>query len=118
MAADAPKRGTDSKNKTLLALGICAKARKLICGTPLICEALKGKTKPCLVLEASDNSENTAKRLSDRCQFYGVELIRLRVGGEMLAGAVGKQGKVAAVAVTDEQLCRLVRGTLEEEHNL
>lgn len=114
MAAENGK-GAD---KTLLALGICAKARKLVCGTPLICEALRGRNKPFLVLEASDNSENTSKRLRDRCSFYSVRMVRLRANGEELAGAVGKSGRVAAAAVTDEQLCRLVSGTLEQDHYL
>ena len=102
-----------SAEKTLRALGLCAKARKLICGTPMVCEALKGRQKPFLVVEASDNSENTRKRLEDRCGYYGVEKRRLAVSGEELARAVGKTGRVAAAAITDEQLCRLVRGTLE-----
>lgn len=104
--------------RTLKALGLCAKAGRLVCGTAQICEALRGRQKPFLVLEAADNSENTAKRLRDRCGFYGVPLIRLTVSGELLAGAVGKSGRVAAAAVTDAQLCRMVRGTLEEEHNM
>ena len=78
-----------------------------------------------LVLEAADNSENTAKRLRDRCAFYGVPLVRLPDSGEGRAGALGKNGRIAAAAVTDRQLCKLVRDTLrpapdtlEEEHNL
>ena len=113
MAAEQP-----AGEKLLLALGFCARARKLVCGTPLICEALRSKNKPFLVVESSDNSENTSKRLRDRCAFYGVRLIRLNVNGEQLARAVGKGGRVAACAVMDEQLCRLVCGTLEQEHNL
>ena len=108
MANEAPKL-----EKALRALGLCAKAGRLIHGTPMICEALKTKKKPYLVVEASDNSENTAKRLDDRCAFYGVKKHRLEANGEQLARAVGKTGRVAAVAITDEQLCRLVCGTLE-----
>ena len=100
--------------KTLRALGLCAKARKLISGTPMICDALKNR-KPTvfLVLSASDNSENTAKRLSDRCAYYNARLITLDCNGDTLAGALGKQSRVAAVAVTDENLCRLVENTLK-----
>ena len=80
----------------------------------MICEALKGKKKPYLVLCASDNSENTAKRLSDRSAFYGVRMVTVEIDGEALATAVGKSGRVAAVAVCDENLCRLVENTLIE----
>lgn len=118
MADDMRVTPRTAPNKTLLALGICAKAGKLVCGTPMICEALKGRHKPLLVLSASDSSGNTSKRLRDRCAFYGVELAELTATGDELAEAVGKSGKVTAVAVTDGQLCRLVRGTLEQDHNL
>ena len=101
--------------KTLSALGLCAKARRLVCGTPMICEALRAKNKPFLVILASDNSENTEKKLTDKCRFYGVPLAHVAADGERLAAAVGKQSRVAAVAVTDENLCRLVENTLKEQ---
>ena len=96
------------------ALGLCARARKLISGTPMICDALKaGKPKIYLVLSASDNAENTAKRISDRCAFYGARLTVLPVDGDTLARAIGKQSRVAAVAITDEHFYRLVETTLK-----
>ena len=103
--------------KTLNALGLCARARGLILGTPMICDALQSPRKPRLVVCASDNSENTAKRLADRCAFYGVELWRVAVDGEALARAIGKSGRVAAVAVSDENLCKLLQGTREKTHS-
>lgn len=103
----------DNPQEVLRALGLCAKARRLVYGTPMICEALKSKQKPYLVVEAADNSPNTQKRLEDRCAYYGVKKHRIEADGATLAHAVGKSGKVAAVAITDEQLCRLVCGKLE-----
>lgn len=103
-------------DRTLRALGICAKARGLVCGTPMICEALAGKRAPRLVVCAQDNSVGTAKRLHDKCRFYGVRAVEIEANGEQLAQAVGKTGRLAAVAITDENLCRLVSGTLDEKH--
>ena len=106
-------------SKTLNALGLCARARRLVCGTPQVCEALRGSEKPFLVLAPSDNSENTAKRLRDRCAFYHVRLVVLDVDADRLSSAIGKQGRVAAVAITDPNLYRLVADTLrDEEHNV
>jgi len=104
----------ENKNvqKTLQALGLCAKARRLVTGTPMICEALRGKNKPYLVLCASDNSENTEKKLTDKTTFYGVPTVKLDCNGEALAAAVGKKSRVAAVAVCDENLSKLVESTL------
>ncbi len=104
----------EAMQKSLRAIGLCRKAGKLVCGTPLVCEALKGKQKPFLVVEVSDNSINTAKKLADKCAYYGVEKIRLEADGEALARALGKRARVAAVAIIDEQLSRLVRSTLKE----
>ena len=97
------------------ALGLCAKARRLVIGTSMICEALRGKSKPFLVVAASDNAANTQKKLSDKCAFYRVPLIGLPLDGEEIGCAVGKHTKVAAVAITDEQLCRLVEKTIEKD---
>ena len=107
-----------TEQKTLSALGLCAKARKLIGGSAMICESLRGAKKPFLVLCAADNSENTAKKLKDKCSFYGVPTITLRATGTALADAVGKRGgHLSAVAVTDENLCRLIRSSLEQDRS-
>ena len=107
----------EALQKTLNALGMCAGARKLVIGTPMICEAMRKSQKPYLVVCANDNAENTAKRLSDKCTFYGVPIVTVPVDGDRLAAAVGKQNRVAAVAVTDENLCRLVRKNLQQQED-
>lgn len=102
-------------DRLLHALGLCAKAGKLITGTPMICEALRqGRPRVYLVVAASDNSENTAKRLRDRCAFYGARLVIAEADGNLLSNALGKSGRVAAAAITDENLCRLAEGALEQ----
>jgi ribosomal protein L7Ae-like RNA K-turn-binding protein len=103
--------------KVLQALGLCARARGLIFGTPMVCEALRAKQKPRLVVEASENSPNTSKRIFDKCAFYGVDLLRIEADGEALARAVGKSGRVAVVAITDPNLCRLVTGAKTEKNS-
>ena len=99
---------TDEK-RLLFALGLCARARKITVGVPMICDEMRsgGKSTPSLVLEASDTSENTHKRLSDKCAFYGVRHVRLSLDGDTLARAVGKRSAVAAVAIADADFCRL-----------
>ena len=74
-------------------------------GTPMVCEALRDKKNPVIaVLEASDTSANTHKKLSDKCGFYNVPLYRLTADTANLGRAVGKTGAVAAVGVTDANL--------------
>lgn len=100
----------------LRALGLCKRAGALITGTPMICDALRdGKRKPLMVLMASDVSEGTKKKLTDKCAFYETRLVTLAEGGEVLAKAVGKTGFLASVAVTDVNLAGLVKKSLGEE---
>ena len=99
--------------KLLRAIGLCLKARALIMGTPMVCEALQKKTKPYLVLEAADTSAATHKKICDKCSFYQVDHVRLPVEGERLAAALGKSSTLAAVAVTDRNLLRVVEQALE-----
>ncbi len=97
------------EKKLLGALGLCARAGKLTAGVPMICEALRerGAKKPLAVFMAADVSDNTRKKLSDKCGYYGVRLVSLGCDSGTLSRAVGKMSAVAAVAVADKQLYSL-----------
>ena len=92
--------------KFLSALGLCVRAGKVIFGVPQVCEAMRkgGKNSPVTVFEASDTSENTRKRISDKCTYYNIKHIKINIGGEELAAALGKSAYLAAVAVTDKEM--------------
>ena len=94
--------------KILGSLGLCSKAGKLIFGVPMIIEAMQKGKKIYLVLEAGDTSDNTHKKITDKCLFYGVEKIRLEVDGDTLSSAVGKSSSLAAVAITDEGFFKMI----------
>lgn len=94
--------------RILGSLGLCAKAGKLICGVPMIIEAMQKGKKVLLVLEAGDTSDNTHKKITDKCKYYGVEKIRLDTDGGTLGSSVGKSGVLAAVAITDEGFYKMV----------
>ena len=104
---------TTPEDKLLSTLGLCARARKLVMGTPMVCEAVRDPKAPVVaVLEASDTSDNTHKRLSDKCAFYGVPLYRIATDTSRLGRAVGKTGAVAAVGITDENLYKALADKL------
>ena len=102
--------GQMASSRLLCALGLCVKAGKVIFGVPMICDALRrgGKNTPLLILEASDTSENTHKKITDKCKYYGVKHIRLCQNGEQLSAAVGTRAHIGAGAVTDKGLCQLI----------
>lgn len=110
------KAGVSPAAKLKMTIGLAAKAGKAVFGTPLICESLRmsGAKKCVLVLEGSDVAENTHKKLSDKCAFYGAELIRLPISMSELSDAVGKRSAVAAVGIKDAGLAKAITKKLEE----
>ncbi|MBQ7357764.1 MAG: hypothetical protein IJ046_01355 [Clostridia bacterium] len=104
----------NSEKKLLLMVGICRGAGATIIGVPQICEQLHRKGAGdghIIVLEAGDTSQNTHKKITDKCNFYKVRHVKLSSDCDTLGKAVGK-GAVAAVAVMGENFCRAVEGKL------
>ncbi len=114
----------ENREKALLgAIGLCRGAGRAIIGVPMICEAMQkrqvGGSEDAsrmehiefLVIEASDTSENTHKRICDKCAYYKAKHIQIQSTCEALGRAVGK-GAVAAVAIDDKNFCRLVLSKL------
>ena len=101
--------------RLLSTAGLAARARKTVIGTTLICDGIR-TGQILLILEASDSFDNTHKRLSDKATFYGVPLYRLSVDGERLASSFGKRdGRIAAVGITDSGIIRAMKKYLPEE---
>ena len=100
--------------KFLSTLGLCVRAGKVIFGVPQICEAMRkgGKNSPVIVFEAADTSENTHKRISDKCTYYNIEHRVISASASALGAALGRSGLLAAVGITDENLKRAVEKQL------
>ena len=96
-------------NRIFSSLGLCSKAGKLIFGVPMIIEAMQKGKRVFLVLEAGDTSDNTHKKITDKCLFYGVEKLRLEIDGGTLASLVGKSSSLAAIAITDESFYEMIK---------
>ncbi len=90
-------------------LGLCAASRSLVCGCELALGAVrKNPNKVYLMLLAADASERTAKQVRDKCAYYKIELISLEETMEDLSAAVGKNGLVSAMAVTNKGLAEKI----------
>lgn len=87
-------------NKFLFMLGLCRKAGKVIIGTDLVTKSLPSK-KAYLVIYASDASENTVKKVTDKCSFYGVECIKAPFSSSEISNAIGKSASVCTLGITD-----------------
>ena len=111
---------TDTTAAALRLVGLAARARRTVGGIELIATALsrgaKDKT-PLVILEASDSSANTHKRINDRAFFYGVPIFRLPIDGGRLALAIGKRdGNVMAVGITEPNLAREITAILTQNN--
>jgi ribosomal protein L7Ae-like RNA K-turn-binding protein len=104
--------GNTPKEKLLGMIGLCVRARRAVCGTVNVCEALKAK-KAVLVITASDNSAATEQRLFDRASFYGVKIIKTNLTSAEIGAATGKS-LVAAMAISDAQMASAVEKKAEE----
>ena len=111
---------TDEK-ALLGVIGLCRGAGRAVIGTPMICEELRKRAQKgkgaqdaacdIMVIEASDTSENTHKKITDKCAYYKVRHIRIASGCEALGRAVGKSA-VAAVMINDAGFCRAIEKKL------
>ena len=107
---------SQSKKELLLALGLCARARKLIYGTDMVCDQLRCDASQIkLVIEASDTSDNTHKKINDKCAYYGARIERIDADAMEIGHATGKRRQVAALAVTDGALADLLIVKLGKE---
>ena len=85
------------------------KAGKIILGAEQICDALKNKRKSVVSILVADNaSENTKKRLLDKCAFYNCPITFLPIDTAALGHSLGKSSLVAAIALTDENFVKLI----------
>jgi ribosomal protein L7Ae-like RNA K-turn-binding protein len=93
---------SQNKDKIIALLGLAAKAGKLVYGTPMVCEELKNGKKVYFVFRAAGTSENTHKKIGDKCKFYNVELIDVEFDTVEFGRRLGKSSELAAVALTDK----------------
>ena len=100
--------------KIVRLLGLAAKAGKLIFGTDMVCEDLRSKKRILLVVESGDSSENTHKKIGDKCAYYSVKHIRLSTDTETLGAALGKRGGIAAVGVADASFAAGIGSLIHE----
>ena len=98
-------------DKVLAMLGLAAKAGKVQSGEYQTEHAVKSR-KAYLVVVAEDASENTKKMCKDMCSFYKTKLI-FYGSKESLGHSIGREYR-ASLAITDQNLARLVLKKLEQ----
>lgn len=83
-------------------LGIARKAGRMIMGTDLVMKALAGSNPPVyLVLSSTGASDNTKKRINDRCLYYKTEHYTIPQTPAELSTMLGKTSSVCCIGITD-----------------
>lgn len=116
MTASKKSLQLDSKKEIRLLgmLGFAMRAGKLIIGTELVCRAM-AKGTPRLVLVSDAASGGTKKKLTVKCEFYGIPCKEIPLDGERLGKLLGKSSTPMAVAVTDSGFSNEIIKALEPE---
>ncbi|MGC4375674.1 YlxQ family RNA-binding protein [Fictibacillus sp. Mic-4] len=91
-------------------LGLAHRAGKCISGEELVVKAIQRRTVQ-LVLLSLDASENTKKKIMDKCSYYHVDLKWVE-NRDVLGEAIGKDRRVV-VAVTDQGFSKKLKTLLD-----
>ena len=95
-------------------LGLAKRAGALITGTDLVTKALpSGKIK--LVIYAENSSQNTEKKITDKCKFYNTRCVKTDYNGEEIAHAVGKLSSVCVIGINDENFSKELLTLISKE---
>lgn len=99
-------------NKALNTLGICACARKISYGETLL-KDIKSKKVYCVVV-ASDASDNSKKKIIDKCTYYKCEYV-ICFDKDSITKSIGRIDLVSAVGIKDYNLVKKFRENIERD---
>lgn len=98
-------------NKLYAMLGLARRARKLVIGESAITTIQNQKAR--VVLVSDEASENTLKKVKDKCQFYNVTYGI--VNDNFMNQAIG-EFNTKIIAITDEGMAKKIREYMEEKY--
>lgn len=96
-------------NKEVYSLfGLCARARKISSGSLLINDIRANKVK--FVIIAEDASDNTKKKITDKCQYYHIDYM-IYGNIESISQSIGKDNRVA-LGIKDRGFANKIKSKL------
>ncbi|MBC7959600.1 MAG: ribosomal L7Ae/L30e/S12e/Gadd45 family protein [Vallitaleaceae bacterium] len=99
-------------NKLFSFLGLTMKAGKLVAGESMVEKGLIAGT-ICLVIVATDASDNTKKKFNNMCTYRNIELIEFS-DKYSLGKALGKEIR-ATIGILDENFAKNIKSKIEEK---
>ena len=92
-------------------MGLITKAGKVVSGDESVLDTIRsGKAK--LVLVASDASDNTIKKYTDKCSYYKVDIKVVSTKEEL--GMLTGTSIRAVVAIVDENMANTLKSKIEK----
>ncbi len=101
----------NEEQKIYQLLGIATRARKIITGEDLTVREIQSG-KASLVIVTNDASDNTMKKITDKCKFFNVEL-HVFGSRDDLGQAIGKESRVV-LAIMDNGFAKKISQLLNE----
>lgn len=95
-------------------LGLAKRAGKIVAGEELVIQSIRSK-KSFLILITEDASENTFKKVTDKCRTYGIDWIRFGTG-EKLGHAMGKERRVV-IGIMDKGFAAAIQKAYDRVKN-
>jgi len=83
------------KKKALNLLGMATRARKLISGEEQVLQSIQ-KEKVNLVICTTNSSENTVKKIKNKCEYYEIPFVQ-QFETDELSLAIGKRRSIVLV---------------------
>ncbi|WP_413381532.1 YlxQ family RNA-binding protein [Alkalihalobacillus sp. 1P02AB] len=98
-------------SKWLSLLGLAARARQIVTGEELVTKEVRAQSVQ-LVLLSQDASENTKKKILDKCSHYNVT-VRLVADRETLGHAIGKAERVV-IGIKDSGFAKKMTAFIDQ----
>ena len=99
-------------NKGLNTIGMCKCANKISYGETLIKDIQKSKIS--LVVICSDTSDNSKKKIIDKCNFYKCEYV-ICYTQEEICKVIARVDPVSAIGIKDSNLAKKLKENIERE---
>ncbi|ADU30714.1 YlxQ family RNA-binding protein [Evansella cellulosilytica] len=99
-----------NEEKWLQTLGLVTRARKLITGEELVIKSIQ-KQKSFFVIVSEDASQNTKKKVTDKCKYYNIPYA-IKGNRESIGRAIGKEERVV-IGIEDAGFARKMRSIIE-----
>ncbi len=102
-------------DRIISAFGLALRAGKCSVGTEKCVEDMRSE-KIKLLAVASDNSDNTKKRLSDTALFHKTRILFLPCDKKSLAERLGKKGETSCAGILDDGFVKIIEKLYGQVH--